>query len=437
MARKSVNRFFQHLPFILFIFSLCFLFFVYGFLTQRMKIFPYPLIRNAFTTASDFKDQITGQDTWFFHETELDKPVQGYDSTAVQPGLTLISSIDADKVLSVKIIDFEGEIVHQWRIDWFEIWPDCEHVKNEFVPKSLPGTQIHGIKLMPNGDIVFNFDHLGLVRMDMQGNVVWKLAHRTHHSVFVDEDGYLWVCGQIDHGGPIEGFPNLLPWLIEPLVLKVSPDTGEILRQIELFSLLKDNGYMGLLSMSSIDNKVANVTGDLLHLNDVEIFSSAMQPGVFVPGDVMVSLRNINTVLVFDPVALKIKYISTGKYVRQHDPDFIDGDHISVFDNNNQLPDANPSGKSRILVEDVTDGSVEVWYEGSNTGPFYSNLMGKHQWLENGNLLITETTKGRVFEVTPDKRIVWDYVNLIKPGYSGAIQEAIRLGDGFTREFFR
>ena len=54
----------------------------------------------------------------------------------------------------------------------------------------------------------------------------------------------------------------------------------------------------------------------------------------------MVSLRNIHAVMVFDPDTLNIKYLSIGKVVRQHDPDFIDGNRISIFDNNNVAPES-------------------------------------------------------------------------------------------------
>ena len=47
----------------------------------------------------------------------------------------------------------------------------------------------------------------------------------------------------------------------------------------------------------------------------------------------MISLRNVSTVLVFDPDDLKIRYSITGRFVRQHDPDFVDNNTISVFDN--------------------------------------------------------------------------------------------------------
>ena len=42
---------------------------------------------------------------------------------------------------------------------------------------------------------------------------------------------------------------------------------------------------------------------------------------------------------------------------------------------------------------------------------FFSELCGTCQRLPNGNTLITESTRGRAFEVTPDKEIVWEFVS--------------------------
>ena len=60
---------------------------------------------------------------------------------------------------------------------------------------------------------------------------------------------------------------------------------------------------------------------------------------------------------------------------------------------------------------------------------FYSVNIRGAQRLANGNTLITEGTTGRVFEVTPDKDVVWEY---LAPPSSGprpstAIYRAYRI----------
>jgi hypothetical protein len=42
---------------------------------------------------------------------------------------------------------------------------------------------------------------------------------------------------------------------------------------------------------------------------------------------------------------------------------------------------------------------------------FYSSIVSSAQRLPNGNTLITEGVDGRVFEVTREHEIVWEYVN--------------------------
>jgi len=43
--------------------------------------------------------------------------------------------------------------------------------------------------------------------------------------------------------------------------------------------------------------------------------------------------------------------------------------------------------------------------------PFYSSLVSSAQRLPNGNTLITEGQSGRIFEVTPEHEIVWEYMS--------------------------
>ena len=63
--------------------------------------------------------------------------------------------------------------------------------------------------------------------------------------------------------------------------------------------------------------------------------------------------------------------------------------------------------------------------------------MGKKQWLPNGNLLVTEATKGRAFEIDKKGKIVWQNVNLVEDGkLAGLISEAQRLPPSHDPSFF-
>jgi hypothetical protein len=82
------------------------------------------------------------------------------------------------------------------------------------------------------------------------------------------------------------------------------------------------------------------------------------------------------------------------------------------------------------------DDSVRTAYQGTTGHPFYSSLQGKHQWLRNGNLLITDAMNGRGVEVDKDGKIVWEYRNYVGEGVLGAVTEVTRLPERYS-EIFR
>ena len=344
--------------------------------------------------------------------------------------------VGKNNTLLVSVVDLQGKQVHQWDIDWFELWGNAPHLQSIEQPKSKPGTHIHGAHILNNGDLVFNFEGLGLMRINACGNEVWKLPYRTHHSIYENSDQTLWVAGQINYfNDHPEDKTFKGPYLVEPTILQISP-SGKILQEISLFTVLKNNDLTGLLHLSSSDNLDTSVSEDFLHLNDIEIFQENLTQGTFDKGDILVSLRNINTLLVLDEQTLQVKYQITGAFLRQHDPDFIDGNTISVYDNNN-LGGKGKNGSSRIVLINAEDNTLDVIYKGKKNQAFYSQIMGKHQWLKNGNLLITESMAGRAFEINPSKEIVWEFFNTIKPGWIGIIEEAERLPLEYNEDFFK
>jgi len=260
---------------------------------------------------------------------------------------------------------------------------------------------------------------------------VWKLnGYMTHHSVQPNGDGDLWVSGRRFHDTPVDWLLNHEPRIWEEFALKVSPE-GELLNAISIPALLLENGYRGLLYLSSISG-TPRVRGDAMHLNDVEEFPRTMEPGFFGPGDVVVSLRNLSTIFVFNSKTRKIKYMSTGLVLRQHDPDFFDGNRISVFDNN--IVEKYPSRESsRIVLLSAADGTVESKFPTPGES-FYSPAQGNHQWLGNGHLLVTESWGGRAMELDRNGKVVWEYVNYVQNGWVGIVLEATRLPKTFSTE---
>lgn len=409
-------------------------FLIYGMIAQKYKFFPQPqlsyMLEQSIFAVSEFK----GND-WYYVEAINRKVVPQYKASEVQPGLTLITGIGKNHGLFIKVIDINGEIVHQWDINWYKIWPDADHIPDHLIPKGKPGTHIHGSKLMKNGDIVFNFENLGLIRLDICGKAVFKVAYPTHHTVGLNNNSDFLLPGQTYHQKKLPRYPNHIPPFKADNVVKISAD-GKVLSEISIMTLLEKNNYQGLMYLSTTASRDTSVTGDIFHLNDVEVFPLHMKEGVFKHGDIMISLRNINTVLVFNPKTLKIRYLISGKFIRQHDPDFIDGNTFSVYDNNHFAP-TNFGHNSKIVIVSALNNHVRSYFPENNKLRFYSNIMGKHQWLKNGNLLILELMNGRVFEINQQKKIVWTYNNIIQNNKKVGIMEgAERLPLQFNRQFF-
>ncbi len=419
----------------LFLASATCLVFAYGAAVGTYHIFPFRVLEQAADGFRELRTK-TKQELPQYYKRVVDRgPAPPRNTGQAYEGLNLVTRVTSNQELVAEIIDMDGQKIHEWNIDWFKIWPDAEHVLNpeEWLPQARPGTHIHGAVVMENGDFVFNFEYLGLVRMDRRGEVVWRLPYQTHHSVHQHDDGNLWVSGLKGDTEPDARFPNREPPFDKNTILEVTPD-GRIVGEWSVAELLYENGLGGLLQLVNLADTPMQARGNLLHLNDVEPFPATMEEDFFRQGDILVSLRNINTVFVFNQHSRKIKFIATGWFVRQHDPDFIDGNRFSVFDNNKIAPGEH-GRQSRIVIVSAREKTSEVFFEGNLKALFYTDRMGKHQWLPNGNLLITESREGRAFEINHRGEVVWEYINYVDRGVVGYVSEVQRLPLGYRRLF--
>jgi hypothetical protein len=424
--KYTADRFSRHL----FVASVALLIFAYGMAVGIFRIFPFQAVVTAAQGFLELRARckiapVSTPLPWYFKRVGEPSPPAISNTGKAYEGLNLVVQIATGKKLMAKVMDMDGKTLHVWDLDWFRIWPDATHLPDQDLPKSPPGTLVDSAIIVENGDIVFTYAGLGLVRLDRQGKVVWRLPRKTHHTIKRGDNGNLWVCGLQEHVKRDPRFPNRVPPFDEETIMEVTPD-GKVAQEWSVEDILRKNGLTGLLYLGTLANKSTQVPAmaDILHLNEVEPFPARLKEAFFKKGDILVSLRNANTVFVFNRETQKIKFISTGKFIRQHAPDFIDGNRFSVFDNN-LTEEKNP--KSRILIVSAPDDTVTTYYEGTQEHPFYTVAYGSHQWLPNGDLLITESLRGRAFEITPRGDIVWQYVNYIRKGVVGLVEEVQRL----------
>ncbi len=79
------------------------------------------------------------------------------------------------------------------------------------------------------------------------------------------------------------------------------------------------------------------------------------------------------------------------------------------------------------LVWEFTARTAGFPSGGEDLSKFYSRYQSAAQRLPNGNTLITESHCGRIFEVTPDCEIVWEYIS----PYNLAEREGLFFSDVF------
>lgn len=117
----------------------------------------------------------------------------------------------------------------------------------------------------------------------------------------------------------------------------------------------------------------------------------------------------------YDPKAKKPSYYDDGDQIvfGSHCATPIANGNIILFDNGSERPE---SRRSRALEINPKTGEIVWEFASKHTNSFSSHRQGGVQRLANGNTLICSTHGGHVMEVTPDKEIVWEFVNPITVG---------------------
>jgi len=405
-----------------------------GMFVSARELPPVPQLRELEDTyQSLFGAKKEEEEEWWTTPSLDGEPVQTLLPDEVEPGLLLVSTARPDEML-LKIMDRDGNVVHSWTPDFDEVWPEGYR---DFPPRVATADHIFGLELLPDASIVANFAQQSTFRMDVCGEVMWRLPNLGHHSVDVAPDGTLWVPGEnyIPADGEVD-IPNAEPPFHDWTITNLSLD-GELLRSYSMVDILRDNGLESLLYLSARNRGAPSISYDPLHLNSVRALPEGVRSRLFDPGDVAVSLRNISTVLVLDGDTMEVKWHATGPFLRQHDPIFLPGDRISIFDNR-PVADDEGSLESQIMELNTRTGEATAVLGGDGPGeePFYSEIMGDHEYLPNGNILVTPSDEGRVLEYTPDGRLAWSWQSRLDNETNARTFEASVLPASMDREFF-
>lgn len=295
------------------------------------------------------------------------------------------------------------------------------------------------------------FNNENVIEMDWDGNIVWEWGKDApggkagqDHDLARLPNGNTLILGY---------FPRVVPEISdEPVrdqnIYEVTPQ-GELVWQWSAIDHREQLGIapedIGLL----LDPKVRNRRTGLLALNNMHPLGPNKWHRAgderFHPDNLMIDSRDGNFIAIIEKSTGDIVWLTgpsypgsqdmskrkfTGAVPRpldqtcgQHDahliPDGCPGaGNILLFDNGGY------SGwppvyhflwqATRILEIDPNTRDIVWQYDASSSGDqvwtFFSYFMGGVRRLPNGNTLICETIHGRIFQVTPEGEIVWEYV---------------------------
>ena len=371
-----------------------------------------------------------GYVAWVDAEKDIEKTgVTQYDPELAFEGLNLYNARAVRDVPEVHLIDMQGNIVHKW-------------------PPPLPDTYSSEVSLMElckNGDILVVAGNRKLICLDWDSNVKWKKEIQIHHDITVSENGE--ICALVREYTLV--FWRGIPVPMDDDYIAVLTPDGEIKRKIYFYELVKDQVplrkivkiYRGFLKIFQPKNvlricllRIFECVADVvprndrmvLHSNTVEIMDRDIE-GFCRKGDYLTAIRNLDLIGVID--AEKGEFVwswGPGELSRPHHPRLLENGNVLIFDN------GVARGFSRIVELNPLTKRIVWQYISEPPEQFYSSTMGTSQRLPNGNTLIVESRKGRVFEITKEGKIVWEFYNpevRIKDKKRGTIYRMVRIVD--------
>ncbi len=403
-----------------------------------------------------------------------------YDPARTWSGYTVLSPLATQAVL---VIDMNGNVVKRW---------DDFNNSAGGPARVLPG----GGVIAANGARPPYQESLELVQRDFDGKTLWSFNR--NEQLELRERGTVWSSRQ-HHDWQREDFPagyyspestpattgsNTLilthtnhkvpsvsdAMLEDDRLIEVAPD-GRIVWEWKAAEHIDELGFAPdarAAIKAAADTNAARGSFDWLHINSATYvgpnrwFDGGDQR--FAPGNVIISSRQASLLAIVardGSIAWRLgpdfsaseELRKIRQIIGQHHAHLIPkglpgAGHLLVFDTGGSSgygfagPIA-PNGvgafaraTSRVLEIDPVTLEL-VW---SYAAPrFFSTNISGAQRLDNGNTLITEGAGGRVFEVTADGTIVWEYMNPLfaGPRASNDVYRAYRLPYGWIPQLAR
>ena len=318
------------------------------------------------------------------------------------PGYTLYVNIPS---ATAYLIDIDGIERKEWHLPGALSWNRAE---------ILPGGDILAIGIEPAAPEKNESEDTEpvpgagfLVRMNWDGDILWRSDINIHHDVELTPEGNVLALGRIlrpsTKANPKCG--------IEDNSLVLFSSEGDRLDQFSLYEVLRDSPEIHQFHDPHNPTECAEgIPSDCLHLNSCQWIDRpdlAERHPIFEAGNVLVSSRAQDVIFVVNFQRRELIWtFGMGRGYGPHEAVVLDSGNVLLLDNG-----LAGNAFSRVLEVDPTTDEIVWEYTASPPQSFFTPGRGTVQPLPNGNVLIASSGQGRIFEVNRGGRVVWHFNN--------------------------
>ena len=310
--------------------------------------------------------------------------------------------------LPIYLIDMKGNIIYQWMVEGDTVLA----------------------RLKPNGNLVYTTG-AELREINPQGKIIWSYPGRIDHS-FQCLEGDSFLINR--NGFNRKEYPGVDCDDELPRTEIISPDKKIIWQW-------KGEEYLDELEKLTDQQILHSCKDRWLNNNSCEILKDnllAKKDKRFRKGNILCCFSALNLISILDYTTGGIAWTwppswSQGIMQTPHAPTMLYNGNILVFDNGS-------SGRlwSRVIELNPLTEKIVWEYHAEPKESFYSSVMGNAMRLPNGNTLICEATKNRIFEITPTGEIVWDFISSFnKTAGTECIYQAFRYSPAYVRPLLK
>jgi hypothetical protein len=291
----------------------------------------------------------------------------------------------------VFLVDMKGDVVHEWKMpqmcgNYAYLLPSGNLLaaqKTKEGPADLPGK---------GGQ---------LIEMDWDGNILWEFTDHFQNHDF----------RRLSNGNTVYASWEVMPEEAAARVQGGRPGTehkngiyGDAVKEIDPEgNLVWDWSVSRDIEIEKYPLCEIEHRKEFGHINSVQPLQN---------GDYLISCRNNHLLAIIDRQTKDFSWHMQDMALgHQHDATMLENGNILVFVNGAHSIYGGPKYGSRIHEIDPKTKEVVWEYRGSPPYTFHSPFISGVERLPNGNSLICEGQWGRLFEVTPESEIVWDYVS--------------------------